>query len=755
MVAELQLDEKRIVADRVVTTVCSYCGVGCNLQLHIKDDFIFKVTSPFDSPVNKGNLCVKGRFGYDFIYHPKRVTTPLVRRYLLEASGQSSAISDQWRSRSDAPELGNRSLVTGHSSLSPWDWVPTDWDTALNIVADNLVRIYRRDGSDAMAVYCCAKATNEDNYLLQKMWRALFRTNNVDHCTRLCHAGSVVALQKAIGSSAMSNTASQVILNDVFIVTGSNTGENHPIIALQMKEAVQKHGAKMIVVDPRRIDLVDFAELWLPLKPGTNVPVFSAMAHVIVKENLVNWDFVKRRTEGFQEFFESLEKFTPEYAEEISGVPAEDIRKAARLYATAKNGAIYWGMGISQLSHGTASALALIHLAFLTGHIGRDGTGLNPLRGQNNVQGASDMGAMPFHYPGYMRVDNEENARKWEQAWNIEPGGLSRKLGLTTTEILGHAHEGGVRALYIMGENPMMSEPNLNETRKHMTQLEFLVAQDLFINESGAFADVFLPAASFAEKDGTFTNTDRRVQRVRAAIAPRGQARPDWKILCDLATRLEVRLGREKSAKWDYASPEEILREMASVNKDYAGVTYERIEKVGLIYPVPDVNHPGTPTLFTETFPSGRGKFHVLDYVPVMEEADDEYPFILTTGRLLEHWHGGTMTRNSALNEAYPEARIEIHPADAEMHGITNNMPVRVTSRRGEIVLRATVTEKTTVGVVFIPWHFAEAAANLLTNDALDPEAKIPEFKACAVQVFPARESDLPNPENVVQRGRY
>jgi predicted molibdopterin-dependent oxidoreductase YjgC len=521
-----------------------------------------------------------------------------------------------------------------------------------------------------------------------------------------------------------------------------------------MKEAVQKHGAKMIVVDPRRIDLVDMAEMWLPLKPGTNVPVFSAMAHVIVKENLVNWEFVKDRTENFDEFMESLEKFTPEYAEEISGVAAEDIRKAARMYAKAKNGAIYWGMGISQLSHGTASALALIHLAFLTGHVGRDGTGLNPLRGQNNVQGASDMGSMPFHYPGYMRVDNPENRAKWEKAWNIEEGGLSLKLGLTTTEILSNAHEGGIRALYIMGENPMMSEPNLNETRKHMTHLEFLVAQDIFINESGAFADVFLPATPFAEKDGTFSNTDRRVQRVRAAHKPRGQARPDWQIICDLALRIETRLG-VSTAHWAYSNPEEILREMGSVNPDYAGITYERIDKVGLIYPVPTLDHPGTPTLFTESFPRGRGKFHPLDYVPVREEPDDEYPFILTTGRLLEHWHGGTMTRNSSLNEAYPEARVEIHPADAEIHGIRNNDPVKVQSRRGEIVVRATVTEKTTVGVVFLPWHFHEAAANLLTNDALDPQAKIPEFKACAVQVFPARESDLPNPDVVVERGRY
>lgn len=737
-----------IKSDRVTTTTCPYCGVGCTLQLHVKDDFIYKVTSPFDSPVNHGNLCVKGRFGYDFIYHPKRVTTPLVRRYLLEGKPKPEGREQVFAVSVDGKPIPDSKIS------NDWDWLETDWDTALNFVADNLTRIYKRDGSDAMAVYCCAKATNEDNYLLQKMYRALFRTNNVDHCTRLCHAGSVVALQQAVGSSAMSNTASQVMMNDVFIVTGSNTSENHPIIALQMKEAAQKHGAKMIVIDPRRIDLVDMAEMWLPLKPGTNVPVFTAMAYVIVEENLVNHDFINDRTEGYTEFLSSLETFTPEYAEEISGVPAEDIRKAARLYANAKNAAIYWGMGISQLSHGTASALALINLAFLTGHIGRDGTGLNPLRGQNNVQGASDMGAMPFHYPGYMRVDNPENRAKWEKAWNIEEGGLSLKLGLTTTEILSHVHEGGIRALYIMGENPMMSEPNLNETRKHMRHLEFLVAQDIFINESGAFADVFLPATPFAEKDGTFSNTDRRVQRVRAAQPPRGQARPDWQILCDLALRLESRL-ELATAHWTYSNPEEILREMASVNSDYAGITYDRIDKVGLIYPVPTLDHPGTPTLFKESFPRGRGKFHQLDYIPVMEEPNDEYPFILTTGRLLEHWHGGTMTRNSALNEIYPEARVEIHPADAEIHGIRNGDPVKVQSRRGEIIVRATVTEKTTVGVVFLPWHFAEAAANLLTNDVLDPQAKIPEFKACAVQVFPARESDLPNPEAVVTRGRY
>ncbi|MCS6910425.1 MAG: molybdopterin-dependent oxidoreductase, partial [Anaerolineales bacterium] len=397
-------------ADRVVTTTCPYCGVGCTLELHLKGDFIYRVTSPFDSVVNHGNLCVKGRFGYDFIYSPERVTTPLIRK---------------------TPQRPGHRMPAADRS----EWREVSWDEALDYVADRLVEIYRRDGPDAMAVYCCAKATNEDNYLLQKMFRALFRTNNVDHCTRLCHAGSVAALLKSLGTSAMSNTAAEVVKTDVFIVTGSNTTENHPIIALQMKAAVKKHGSKLIVVDPRRIELCDFATLWLPLRPGTNTVVFSAMAHVIVKEKLYNEKFIRERTEGFDEFAQSVEKFTPEYAEMISGVDRNLIIEAARMYATAKSAAIYWGMGISQLSTGTASALSLIHLALLTGHIGREGTGLNPLRGQNNVQGASDSGAMPFHYPGYMEVDKEENAAKWERAWNVEPGGLSRKRGLTTTEI--------------------------------------------------------------------------------------------------------------------------------------------------------------------------------------------------------------------------------------------------------------------------------------------------------------------------------
>jgi formate dehydrogenase alpha subunit len=716
-----------IAPDRIVPTTCPYCGVGCKLELHIKDDYIYKVTSPFDSVVNHGNLCVKGRFGYDFIYNKDRVTTPLIRKTKQSPGARTQAFNrDEWREVS--------------------------WDEALDYTTDRMVEIYKRDGADAMAVYCCAKATNEDNYLLQKLFRALFRSNNIDHCTRLCHAGSVVALQMALGSSAMSNTAAEVIHSDVFLVTGSNTAETHPIIALQMKAAVEKHGAKLIVVDPRRVEMVNWATLWLPEKPGTDVPLFSAMAHVIIKEQLYHQDFIDRRTEGFEDFRKSIEPCTPEYAEAISGVDRNLIIQAARMYAKAKNAAIYWALGIPEHSHGTDNAMSLIHLALLTGHIGRQGTGLNPLRGQNNVQGASDSGAMPWHYPGYQRVDEEASARKFEQAWNIEPGGLNRRLGLTTTEIMSEVRPGGVRALHIMGENPMMSEPNLNHTRHMMEQVEFLVAQDLFINESGAYADVFLPAASWAEKEGTFTNTDRRVQRVRKALEPRGQARADWEIICDLAGRIDKKLGRQQTSFWAFRSPAEVLEEMGRVVPEYAGVKYSRIEKQGLQTPVWDDNHPGTPYLFAESFPRGRGKFYDIEYVPSVEMPDEEYPFILTTGRLLEHWHGGTLTRHSKLDDLYPHARIEINPADAARLKIEDDQAVRVSSRRGTIVLRAWVTQRTTVGVVFVPMHFAEAAANLLTIDALDPLAKIPEYKACAVRIVAAGKEELPP---TVTRGRY
>jgi formate dehydrogenase alpha subunit len=698
-----------LLADKIVTTTCPFCGVGCKLELHVKGAQIFKATSPYDAVVNHGNLCVKGRFGWDFIYNPKRVTTPLIRASLRKNLAKGPK-----------PLQGSEPLE------------PAPWDEALDLVATRFVEIYRQHGADALATFLCAKATNEDNYLAQKLFRAVFRTNNIDHCTRLCHAGSVVALQLALGSSAMSNTASECVLSDVFIVTGSNTAESHPIIALQMKEAVRKHGAKLIVADPRRVEMVDFAELWLCHRPGTDVPLFSAIAHVIVNEGLHNKKFIAERTENFDAFVKSLEDFTPQYAELICGVPANDIVRAARLYANAKNGAIYWALGIPESTHGTDNAMSLIHLALLTGHIGRPGTGLNPLRGQNNVQGASDAGAMPWHFPGYQEVDKPENVARFAAKWGAAP---PPKRGLTTTEIVSAAGDGRVKAMFIMGENPLMSEPNLHHARECLSNLEFLVVQDLFINETGELADVFLPSTSALEKEGTFTNTDRRVQRVRKVIEPLGQARADWEIICELAQRIEHKLGVSHTAYWSFESPAEVLQEMGELVPAYAGITYERIAHEGLQWPVPTIEHQGTSHLFAESFSRGRGKFHPLRYHPAKEEPDAEYPLILTTGRLLYHWHGGTITRHSQIDHAAPEPLVEINPLDAQSLRIEDSAWVRVTSRRGTLELRAKVTPKSSQGVVFIPFHFAEAAANELTNDALDPLALIPEYKVSAVRV--------------------
>jgi formate dehydrogenase alpha subunit len=699
-------------ADRVVATVCPFCGVGCNLELHLAGDQIFRVTSPYESVVNHGNLCVKGRFGYDFLYHPRRVLVPLIRREI----GRREPLP---------PETDPRTLFR-----------EATWDEALELVATRLAEIRQRDGPDALACFCCAKATNEDNYLLQKLFRQIIGTNNVDHCTRLCHAASVVALQQAIGSSAMSNTAAEVIYSDVFIVTGSNTAESHPIIALQMKRAVHRYGARLIVVDPRRVELVEHATLWLQHKPGSDVPLFSAMAHVILKEGLYNREFIAARTENFEEFAASMEEFTLEYAEQVSGVPAEKIVQAARLYATAKRAAIYWALGIPEHTHGVDNALALINLCLLCGHIGRQGTGLNPLRGQNNVQGASDAGAMPWHYPGYQPVDQPEVRARFEAAWGSAP---SLRRGLTTPEIVEAAGRGEVKGLYIMGENPLMSEPNLQHTAECLSRLEFLALQDLFINETGALADVILPACSWAEKDGTFTNTDRRVQRVRQALAPRGQSKPDWLIITELARRLRAKLGGPERAApyagWEYTHPSQILAEMGALVPEYRGITYERIERQGLQWPVWDEHHPGTPLLFTEGFPRGRGRFHPLTHKPPHELPDESYPFILTTGRVLYHWHGGTMSRHSQLDSACPEPFVEINAADAARVGCRDGDAVRVVSRRGSVVARAYVTERVAQGVVFMPFHFVEAAANLLTSEALDPVAKIPAYKVSAVRI--------------------
>ena len=692
--------------DRVVRTTCPYCGVGCQMKLHIKDDTIYRVEAPFDAAPNYGNLCVKGRFGMDFATHPRRLKKPLIR----------DGAYGEFREAS--------------------------WDEALNLVAEKLSQIVRESGGDSIATYACAKATNEDNYVFQKWVRAVMKTNNVDHCARLCHAGSVTGLQLAIGSSAMSNSIAEMENLDTFIVTGSNTTETHPVISLFLKKAVRQNGAKLIVIDPRQIELTDFAELWLRQKPGTDVVVFQAMAHVIVTEKLYNQNFIRERTEDFEDYIESLEACTPEWAEEISGVPANDIREAARMYARAERAAFYWGMGISQSTHGTDNTLSLTNLALMCGHVGKPGTGLNPLRGQNNVQGCSDSGGLPNVYTAYQKVNDPDIKAKFENHWKTD---LSPDPGLTVTEMVDGALTGRIRGMIVMGENPMMSEPNLAHAQHAIEALDFLVCIDIFMNETTEFADVILPSASFAEKDGTFTNSDRRIQRVRQALPAVGESRPDWEIVCDLAKRMENILGVSESAGFDYQQPEEIWEEMRILTPDFYGVTYERIDREGGVHwPCPAADHPGTPYLFEDDFPRGRGKFWSLDFGTQSELPDEEYPFNLSTGRILFHWHGGTMTRHSKLEEAFPEPIVEMHPDDAHKLELISGDWVEITSRRGSVVCRVMVTGRSPVGTVFLPFHFVEAAANVLTLDKIDPRAKIPDFKNAAVKL---RKADAPERE--------
>ena len=667
------------------------------MDLHIQNELIYRVTAPFDTAPNYGNLCVKGRFGTDFATHPRRLKKPLIR---------SGGIGE---------------------------FREASWDEALTLVSARLAQVVGQYGGDSVATYACAKATNEDNYLFQKWVRAVMKTNNVDHCARLCHAGSVTGLQLAIGSSAMSNSIAEMEHLNTFIVTGSNTTETHPVISLFLKRAVRQNGARLIVIDPRQIELTDFATLWLRQKPGTDVAVYQAMANVIVTEKLYDPSFIASRTEGFDAYVETVEEFTPEWAEEVTGIPAEDLRQAARMYASADHAAIYWGMGISQSTHGTDNTLSLANLALMTGHIGKAGTGLNPLRGQNNVQGCSDSGGLPNVYTAYQRVDSPEVRARFEQAWRTP---LSPEPGLTVTEMVDAALLGNIKAMVVMGENPLMSEPNLSHAQHALDELDFLVCVDIFMNETGERADVILPSASFAEKDGTFTNSDRRVQRVRQALPPVGESRPDWQIICDLAKRMSALLNIEPDAGFDYADAEAIWEEMRAVTPDFYGITYARIDaESGVHWPCPSLDHPGTPYLFSESFPRGRGKFWSLEYSTESELPDADYPYHLTTGRVLFQWHGGTMTRHSLLDKAFPEPILEMHPDDAHSLSLTSGDWVEVSSRRGSVVCRVMVTGRSPQGTVFLPFHFVEAAANLLTLDRVDQRAKIPDFKMAAVRL--------------------
>ncbi|NQU76049.1 MAG: formate dehydrogenase subunit alpha [Planctomycetes bacterium] len=676
---------------RRVQTICPYCGCGCTIMLNVRDGRIIETTVDPSLGVNKGLLCVKGRFGMDFIGHGQRLTEPLIRR---------------------------------DSELRP-----ASWDEALEFVAGRLSAIKERFGPDTVAGLSSAKCTNEENYVLQKFVRAVVGTNNVDHCARLCHASTVAGLARAFGSGAMTNSIEDFDLTDCIFVIGSNTTECHPIIGSAIKRAAVQRNIPLIVADPRTIELSECASVHLRHKSGTDVALINAMIHVIITEGLADEAFIANRTEGFEDLRKAVEPYTPELAEMITGVAAADIIRAARLYASAPAASIVYSMGITQHTTGTDNVLSLANLAMLTGNVGKPGAGVNPLRGQNNVQGACDMGALPNVYSGYQSVEDQSVRRKFEQAWGVT---LPAKAGLTVVEMINAADDGRLKALYLMGENPMLSDPDVNHVEQSLRKLDLLVVQDIFLSETAQLADVVLPAAGFAEKDGTFTNTERRVQRVRKAVEPPGLARDDWQIVCQLARRMGYEMA--------YDSASAIQDEIASLTPSYGGITYDRLERGPLQWPCPTADHPGTAYLHKDRFARGLGKFHPVEFIAPRELPDEQYPFLLSTGRILQHFHTGTMSRRSAvLDTLVPVGVMEIHPGDADRLSVADGDTVRVSSRRGQIELPARLTDRVSPGTLFLAFHYREAPANRLTIAALDPVAKIPEFKVCAVRVEACR----------------
>lgn len=693
-----------LTVDRQVDSVCPYCGVGCLLRYHVKDNHIVKVEGR-NGPANQNRLCVKGRYGFDYIHHPERLRKPLLRR-------------------SDIPKGLNE-------HFDPADplkmFREASWEEALDYAADSLLAIRERTGLHAMAGFGSAKGSNEEAYLFQKLVRVGFGNNNVDHCTRLCHASSVAALLEGVGSGAVSNQVEDVQHADLIMVIGSNTTGNHPVAATFIKQA-QAAGKTLVVIDPRHIGLAEQADHFLQFKSDSDVALLNALLHTVIEEDLIDQAFIQSRTRDYELIRQNVADFSPEQMAEVCGVEAQKIREVARLYAKAERAIIFWGMGVSQHIHGTDNVRCLISLCMLCGQIGRRGTGLHPLRGQNNVQGASDAGLIPMMYPDYQRVDSEGAQQKFEQAWQTL---LDPNPGLTVVEIMHAIHADTIRGLYIMGENPAMSDPNLNLTRAALAKLEQLVVQDIFLTETCAFADVVLPATAWPEKNGTVTNTDRRVQMGRQAVQPPGEARADSWIIQQLATRMGV--------KGFGQSLPDVYEEMRSLMPSITGISWERVmQDDSVTYPCADADDPGQSVVFAEQFPTpdGRARLVPARLISADEQPDHEYPFVLITGRLLEHWHTGSMTRRSrVLDEIEPLPVVDIHPLDLQKMGIEPGGDVRIQSRRGELHCHARAETAMQQGEIFLPFCFIEAAANLLTNEALDPVGKIPEFKYCAVKL--------------------
>jgi formate dehydrogenase major subunit len=701
------VDEKNVFtgkADRQVQSVCPYCGVGCQLTYHIKDDKLLYVSGR-NGPANENRLCVKGRFGFDYVHNKQRLTKPMIRK-------------------EGVPKVPHEII----DPSNPWThFREATWEEALDRAASGLKTICDRDGSKALAGFGSAKASNEEAYLFQKLVRVGFGTNNVDHCTRLCHASSVAALLEGVGSGAVSATFNEVKNSDVIIVIGANPTENHPVAATYFKQAA-KRNAKLIVMDPRGQALKRHAWRMLQFKPGTDVAMLNAMLNTIVSEKLYDQQYIKTYVEGFDQFKESIKDFTPEEMAPICGIDAATLREVARTYARAKAAIIFWGMGVSQHTHGTDNARCLIALSLITGQIGRPGTGLHPLRGQNNVQGASDAGLIPMFFPDYKSVEDQEIRAKYEKVWGKK---LDPKRGKTVVEIVDAIHADEIKGMYILGENPAMSDPDLNHAREAFAHLQHLVVQDLFLTETAVYADVVLPASAWPEKDGTVTNTNRQVQMGRQALPLPGDAKVDWWITQEIAKRLGL--------NWNYKHPSEIYTEMASLMPSLDNISWERVERESAVtYPSDAPDRPGHNVVFDKGFPrpGGFGKLVAAKLTPPDEEPDDEYPFILTTGRQLEHWHTGAMTRRAATLDALePSAVANVSRGTITKLGIEPGDLIRVSTRRGVVELVARQDDAIPDGVVFIPFAFAEAAANLLTNPALDPFGKIPEFKFCAAKV--------------------
>ena len=674
-----------------VLTTCPFCGCGCQFYLQVLDGEISGVIPCKTDQVSEGKLCIKGRNAHRFVQHKDRVKKPLIK--------QDGKLRE------------------------------TGWQKAFDIIARRLEEIKRDFGPDSIGLLSSAKCTNEENFLLMKFARAAIGTNNVDHCARLCHASTVVGLMTAFGSGAMTNSIPEVEGADCIFVIGSNTIEQHPLIGSRIVKAKDK-GAKLIVVDPRRIPLARFADIYLQMKPGTDVCLLNGLMNIILRDGLEDKSFIRERTEGFEEFRKKIELYPPEKVQEICDIGVEDLRKAARIYGEAKRAMIIYSMGITQHTTGTDNVRSTANLALLTGNVGRECTGVNPLRGQNNVQGACDVGALPNVYSGYQSIQDKAVRERFEQAWGTQ---LPQQPGLTVVELIDAACKGSLKAMYIMGENPMVSDPDLNHVREGLKALDFLVVQDIFLSETTMLADVVLPAASFAEKEGTFTATDRRVLRVRKAIDPLGESKPDWVIISQLAQKMG-------NSKFAYNSAQDIMDEIARLTPIYGGISYDRLDQGGVLaWPCPTPDHPGTTFLHDKTFTRGKGRFTPIDYKDPAELPDREFPFILTTGRVIFQYHTGTMTRRiSSLEREAPTGFVELNPQDAQKLKLGQGDTVKVRSRRGEIEINAFITDKVAPGIVFIPFHFAECAANQLTNSRLDPEAKIPELKVCAVNISKA-----------------